>query len=386
MDPLELLGSDASKHLAAGDDQDAGKVESAKAGDADERCRDPDPIIQFPTSTQSLNPYSYIMNNPFAGTDPSGYTISALERRFAKQRAASGAQVGCAGNPLCQANSGAAFLAGPRANLGLVSGGAPPGYSPGNGAELARLVKRALALADKIGTAEVKPLVNLGSAEVGGNEKESNLENSELKRSFWQWLTYPNELNSHVIIGAFNDSYRDSKADDPEKRHEEGGYWGFEKNGSYGVRRWPAGGSDSIAHPDLESGYQFHRLQVQGDWHIHPFPRPVDEWGLGVIQHHLMDIYLLRGTKNFKEEVISLIIKELFLLIGLVRIKIMEFIVMYSEITNEKLFARRCHIYGPRLYSIMGLVRFRFNCCKQRRKARSYCARNRVRFHAKGQA
>ncbi len=34
-----------------------------------------DPVIQFPSNSQSLNPYSYIMNNPMAGTDPSGYTI-----------------------------------------------------------------------------------------------------------------------------------------------------------------------------------------------------------------------------------------------------------------------------------------------------------------------
>jgi RHS repeat-associated protein len=33
-----------------------------------------DPIIQFPTNSQSLNPYSYILNNPLAGTDPSGYS------------------------------------------------------------------------------------------------------------------------------------------------------------------------------------------------------------------------------------------------------------------------------------------------------------------------
>ncbi len=32
-----------------------------------------DPFIQAPTSTQSINPYSYIMNNPLAGTDPTGY-------------------------------------------------------------------------------------------------------------------------------------------------------------------------------------------------------------------------------------------------------------------------------------------------------------------------
>ena len=32
-----------------------------------------DPIIQFPANSQSLNPYSYIMNNPLSGRDPSGY-------------------------------------------------------------------------------------------------------------------------------------------------------------------------------------------------------------------------------------------------------------------------------------------------------------------------
>ncbi len=32
-----------------------------------------DPFIQAPTNSQSMNPYSYIMNNPLSGTDPSGY-------------------------------------------------------------------------------------------------------------------------------------------------------------------------------------------------------------------------------------------------------------------------------------------------------------------------
>ena len=33
-----------------------------------------DPVIQSPGNSQSLNPYSYIMNNPLSGTDPTGYT------------------------------------------------------------------------------------------------------------------------------------------------------------------------------------------------------------------------------------------------------------------------------------------------------------------------
>ena len=39
-----------------------------------------DPIIQFPTNSQSLNPYSYILNNPLAGTDPTGYASSICDR------------------------------------------------------------------------------------------------------------------------------------------------------------------------------------------------------------------------------------------------------------------------------------------------------------------
>lgn len=39
-----------------------------------------DPFIQSPTSTQSVNPYSYIMNNPLAGTDPTGYLSMLMYR------------------------------------------------------------------------------------------------------------------------------------------------------------------------------------------------------------------------------------------------------------------------------------------------------------------
>ena len=37
-----------------------------------------DPFIQAPGNSQSMNPYSYIMNNPLAGTDPSGYKWEVL--------------------------------------------------------------------------------------------------------------------------------------------------------------------------------------------------------------------------------------------------------------------------------------------------------------------
>jgi RHS repeat-associated protein len=37
-----------------------------------------DPFIQSPLNSQSLNPYSYIMNNPLAGTDPTGYLVEPM--------------------------------------------------------------------------------------------------------------------------------------------------------------------------------------------------------------------------------------------------------------------------------------------------------------------
>ena len=39
-----------------------------------------DPFIQEPGNSQSMNPYSYIMNNPLAGTDPSGFLIKCTGR------------------------------------------------------------------------------------------------------------------------------------------------------------------------------------------------------------------------------------------------------------------------------------------------------------------
>jgi len=38
-----------------------------------------DPFIQAPTNSQSMNPYSYIMNNPLSGTDPTGYLAATIE-------------------------------------------------------------------------------------------------------------------------------------------------------------------------------------------------------------------------------------------------------------------------------------------------------------------
>jgi hypothetical protein len=55
-----------------------------------------DPFIQDPGNSQSMNPYSYIMNNPLSGTDPSGYTSvtgSRIDRGNFKEEDIMGSQI-----------------------------------------------------------------------------------------------------------------------------------------------------------------------------------------------------------------------------------------------------------------------------------------------------
>jgi len=49
-----------------------------------------DPVIQFPSNSQSLNPYSYLMNNPMAGTDPTGYMSCSADNPSGCVEAAEG--------------------------------------------------------------------------------------------------------------------------------------------------------------------------------------------------------------------------------------------------------------------------------------------------------
>lgn len=58
----EMLGKNARVHMN-------GRVYDPNLG----RFLSVDPVFEFPTNTQSLNPYSYVLNNPLSMTDPTGY-------------------------------------------------------------------------------------------------------------------------------------------------------------------------------------------------------------------------------------------------------------------------------------------------------------------------
>ena len=55
-----------------------------------------DPFIQDPGSTQSLNPYTYIFNNPLSGVDPTGYM--SVNSGFQSFSGYCGQYTGCTGS------------------------------------------------------------------------------------------------------------------------------------------------------------------------------------------------------------------------------------------------------------------------------------------------
>ena len=57
-----------------------GRVYDAEIG----RFLSADPHIQEPYNTQSLNRYSYVLNNPLSYTDPSGFFFKSIFKKFAK--------------------------------------------------------------------------------------------------------------------------------------------------------------------------------------------------------------------------------------------------------------------------------------------------------------
>jgi RHS repeat-associated protein len=85
------------------------------------RFLSPDPFVQDPSNTQSLNRYSYVFNNPLSYTDPSGY-FSAREL-VGVAVAAIGTYI-CAGNVQCGYAGWAA--------VGAASGGAQAAANGGN--------------------------------------------------------------------------------------------------------------------------------------------------------------------------------------------------------------------------------------------------------------
>jgi hypothetical protein len=80
------------------------------------------------------------------------------------------------------------------------------------------------------------------------------------------------------ILAEMKRAWRESRAEDPKQRHEEGGYILLNADGSYTVERWPRGEQFRIAPPPLDINGCYNGTQVIAVFHTHPNP-PIDEAG-----------------------------------------------------------------------------------------------------------
>lgn len=180
-----------------------------------------DPVIQFPSNSQSLNPYSYLQNNPFTGTDPSGFC-----------EAATGTHI-----KTC-ADVTANFADGSSRNLGSFNtrssgdmGKAASIALPGtNGADSMSFKGStstpANRQADDIGA---------GGKTVGGQSGIQRLETVTVEASYWTGLsTVPGDWSTSMngrIIGAEWAWYNEAYANEIAKRSGYdmiAGFYGFQ--------------------------------------------------------------------------------------------------------------------------------------------------------------
>jgi hypothetical protein len=85
-------------------------------------------------------------------------------------------------------------------------------------------------------------------------------------------------LASPAIRAEIIRAWRESQAEDPIKRHEEGGYIVQNEDGTLAAERWSRGERSRITPPPLDDEGRYNQKVVIAAFHTHPNP-PVDEEG-----------------------------------------------------------------------------------------------------------
>jgi RHS repeat-associated protein len=177
-----------------------------------------DPVIQLPLNSQSLNPYSYIMNNPLAGTDPTGFAAMNIS--------CAGAKWACTQMAIDSTKGRGAPIGFPAilASLGLTSGGGSHDFSVSN---------QTLRIMDN-GAHTRKSTVAVGDIQtIGSASGRSNGENA-------------NEAVSGSTTGS-----RDSS--EPDLSENVGGR-GIKKDGFVLDSKGQIVNSDEVSGPFVEAG------------------------------------------------------------------------------------------------------------------------------------
>jgi hypothetical protein len=79
-------------------------------------------------------------------------------------------------------------------------------------------------------------------------------------------------LKNPAILAEMNRAWRESQADDPMHRHEEGGYIVLNADSSHGIERWTRGGQSQIMPPALDANNCYNGKVVVAAFHTHPNP------------------------------------------------------------------------------------------------------------------
>lgn len=85
-------------------------------------------------------------------------------------------------------------------------------------------------------------------------------------------------LSSPEVRGGMQEAWERSEADEPRKRHEEGGYIVLSPDGNLKTRPWPQGERGLIEMPERDADGKYKDSPVIGNFHTHPNPL-VDEEG-----------------------------------------------------------------------------------------------------------
>lgn len=80
-----------------------------------------------------------------------------------------------------------------------------------------------------------------------------------------------------IVIG-IRQAWRESEANAPVDRHEEGGYIVVAPDHSYRIERWPRGELCRITPPSIAPDNRYNGMSIVAAFHTHPNP-PVDEMG-----------------------------------------------------------------------------------------------------------
>lgn len=111
---------------------------------------------------------------------------------------------------------------------------------------------------------------------------------------------YAHPLDDPEVRAALDRAWQDSQSDDPEQRHQEGGYIVQQLFERFAVERWPRGARGGIVPLPLDASGRFNDQSVLGEFRTLPNPA-VDEQGRKWLQEPLPEDITAIAAETYLE-------------------------------------------------------------------------------------